>query len=359
MSEPLDRLRADIDAIDDGILALLEQRAELALEVATAKQAAGLAAYYDPERERRIVARLDAASRGRLSGTAVHAVFREIISACLSLQQPLRVAYLGPEGTFTQLAARELFGRGAEYRDATTIFGVFDAVARGHAARGVVPIENSSEGSVASTLRALVQHELLIERELVLDIRHCLLTRATALSDVTRVHSHPQALGQCSAWLQRNLPMVQVLPTASTAAAVIEALADPGSAALGSSLAGDLYGLPTLVEKVQDEPDNATRFVVVSPRDAARTGDDKTTLAFRLGEGPGELRRALEAFEAEGVDLARIESQPSRERAWAYLFSCDLAGHRDDGPIQAAIARLQASGAWVKLLGSYPRAGAR
>lgn len=354
MSDTLARLRDEIDAIDDALLALLEQRAALALDVAEAKQAANLPAYYDPERERRILARLGERVQGRLAAASVHAVFREIISACLSLQQPLRVAYLGPEGTFTQQAARALFGRAADYREAPTIAGVFDAVARGQAERGVVPIENSSEGSVAATLRALVQHELLIEREVLLDIRHQLLARASSLSDIVRVYSHPQALGQCAAWLQRNLPFVSLVHTRSTAAAVVEALGDACGAAIGSALAGDLYGLPVLVEHVNDEPDNATRFVVIAARDAARTGHDKTTLAFRLGDAAGALRRALEAFEREGINLSRIESQPSRERAWDYLFSCDLDGHRDDPPVQAAIARLREGGAWVKLLGSYP-----
>jgi chorismate mutase/prephenate dehydratase len=174
------------------------------------------------------------------------------------------------------------------------------------------------------------------------------------LSSIVRVYSHPQALGQCAAWLQRNLPFVSLVHTGSTAAAVIEALGDASGAAIAGSLAGERYGLPALVEHITDEPDNATRFVVIAARDAARTGHDKTTLAFRLGDEPGALRRALEAFEREGINLSRIESQPSRERAWDYLFSCDVHGHRDDPPVQAAIARLREAGAWVKLLGSYP-----
>lgn len=351
----LDDLRREIDSIDDDILSLLERRASVAVEVAKVKEAEGRASYYDPDRERRIVERLNSGRQGPLSALAVQAVFREIISACLSLQKPLRVAYLGPEGTFTQLAARKLFGQAAAYWDATTIDGVFDAVARGEVSRGVVPIENSSEGSVNTTLRALLQHELLIEREIVLEVAHCLLTRAASLPSVVRVYSHPQALGQCNNWLARNLPDVRIVPTSSTSAAVLEALADPEGAALGSHLAGELYGLPSLCENVQDNKDNATRFLVIGARDAAPTGDDRTSLAFSLEDGPGVLRRALGAFEDEGISLTRIESHPSREKAWGYLFFCDMLGHRTDPRVNAAIERLRASCSWVKMFGSYPR----
>ncbi|MFO0659294.1 MAG: prephenate dehydratase [Polyangiaceae bacterium] len=351
----LDPLRAQIDSIDDQLLALLERRAQVAVDVARAKVAAGLASYYDPDRERRIVERLTHGHAGPLSSLAIRAVFREIISACLSIQQPLRVAYLGPEGTFSQLAARKLFGQAAAYWDAPTIDGVFDAVARGDVSRGVVPVENSSEGSVSATLRALLNHDLLIERELVLEVAHCLLSKAPSLTSVARVYSHPQALGQCGNWLSRNLPDVPTIPCSSTSAAVLEALADPQGAALGSQLAGELYGLPTLCENVQDNKDNATRFLVIGPRDSVPTGDDRTSLAFSLVDGPGVLRRALEAFENEGLSLTRIESHPSREKAWGYLFFVDLVGHRESPSVSAAITQLEKGCSWVKLFGSYPR----
>jgi chorismate mutase/prephenate dehydratase len=351
----LDELREEIDAIDDALLELLQRRAGKAMDVARVKEAEGRASFYDPERERTIVERLTRARPGALSASAVRSVFREIISACLSLQQPLRVAYLGPEGTFSELAARRLFGQGAAYWDAATIDGVFDAVARGDAARGVVPVENSSEGPVLMTVRALLQHDLRIERELVLEVTHCLLSRASSLPSIARVYSHPQALAQCGLWLQRNLPGVPAIQTSSTSAAVLDALGDPSGAALGSRLAGELYGLPALCENVQDNHDNATRFLVIGKTDAPPTGDDKTTLAFRLDDGPGALRRALGAFEEEGISLSRIESHPSREKAWGYVFLCDLLGHRQDARVKAALERLSERVAWVKMLGSYPR----
>lgn len=351
----LDAIRHRIDSIDDAILDLLEQRAAAALEVARAKEREGRASFYDPERERRIVERLTAARPGRLPSASVRAVYREIISACLSLQKPLRIAYLGPEGTFSQMAARQLFGDAAAYWDASTIDGVFDAVVRGDTARGVVPIENSSEGSVAATVRALLHNELFIEREIVLQIAHCLLTRAPSLSAIARVYSHPQALAQCALWLHRNLPDIPTIDKASTSAAVLEALADPEGAALASRVAEDLYHLPVLCQNVQDVHDNATRFLVIGKSDANPTGNDKTTLAFSLEDSPGALRRALQSFEEEGITLTRIESHPSRERAWGYVFLCDMAGHRLDPQLGKAIDRLRAACAWVKLLGSYPR----
>jgi chorismate mutase/prephenate dehydratase len=352
----LDELRAEIDRIDDALLDALEQRARVVLDVARVKEAEGRASFYDPDRERRIVERLTLARRGILPVSAVRAVFREIISACLSLEQPLRVAYLGPEGTFSQLAARQLFGQAAAYWDAATIDGVFDAVAGGDASRGVVPLENSSEGSVSVTVRALLEGELVIERELVLEVSHCLLTRAGSLPKIARVYSHPQALGQCGLWLRRNLPDVPTIQKSSTSAAVLEALADPEGAALGSKLASELYGLPALCEGVQDDKANATRFVVIAKADAPPTGKDKTTLAFSLEDGPGALRRALGAFEEAGLSLTRIESHPSREKAWGHVFLCDLEGHRTDASVAAALGRLRAICAWVKVLGSYPRA---
>ncbi|GAG50077.1 unnamed protein product, partial [marine sediment metagenome] len=216
----------------------------------------------------------------RFPREAIRVVFREVMSACLSLEQPQRVAFLGPEGTFSQMAAHKLFGLAARYHEETTIEGVFDAVRSGTAACGVVPVENSTEGSVTFTADALIESELRIRQELVLEVAHCLLTRATTLSAITRVYSHPQALAQCRAWLAQSLPNAQIIQTTSTAAATREAIADDGAAAIGSSLAGEIHGVPVLREKIQDRPENATRFVVIATEDAPRTGIDKTSLAF-------------------------------------------------------------------------------
>ena len=350
----LEDLRRRIDRIDDEILALLEARADLARDVAREKRSSN-SATYDPERERAILARLEARSAGRFPREAIRAVFREVMSACLAVQEPVKVAFLGPVGTFTHAAARELFGLAARYTEATTIDSVFDAVRRGDATYGVVPIENSTEGSVTPAIDALIEGGVLIRRELVLEIGQCLMSMATGLTQIERVYSHPQALAQCRVWLAKHLPNAQLVQTASTAAAAREALADSAGAAIGSPLAAELYGVPVLRDNVQDLAENATRFVMLASEDAPRTGRDKTTIAFAVHDQQGALLRVLEIFRDHGINLSRIESRPSRQRAWDYVFLADLAGHREDENVRAALAELSAKCPMLRNLGSYPR----
>ena len=350
----LDDLRRNIDAIDDEILALLEKRADIARDVARAKQDARVATY-DPEREREVLARLEGKSAGRFPPEAIRAVYREVMSACLALQAPVKVAFLGPAGTFTHAAARELFGLAARYSEAGTIDGVFDAVRRGDAAYGVVPIENSTEGSVTRAVDSLIDGGVVIRRELVLDVSQCLMSVATSLTEVARVYSHPQALAQCRLWLAANLANAQLVQTPSTSAAAREALADATGAAIGSRLAAELYGLPVLRERVQDVAENATRFVMLAAEDAPRTGRDKTTVAFAVHDGRGALLRVLEVFDRSGINLTRIESRPSRQRLWDYVFLADLDGHRDDDNVKAALGILEQACPMLRNLGSYPR----
>jgi chorismate mutase/prephenate dehydratase len=353
----LDDLRKRIDELDDRILKLLDDRAHVVGEVARVKRDANLPTY-DPERERLILDRL-AARAGPFPADAIRAVFREIMSACLALEQPIKIAYLGPEGTFSHAAARALFGLAARYSEAATFEGVFDAVARRDAQHGVVPIENSSEGSSNTAIDALIDGDLLIRAELELEVSQCLLTAAAGLASIERLYSHPQPLGQCRLWLAKNLAHVQLVHAPSTAAAVREALSDPRGAAIAGRLASELYGLPIARERIQDRPDNVTRFALVSLEDAPRTGDDKTTIAFSLreGHGRGSLMRALAILDEEKINLTRIESRPSREKQWDYVFLADFEGHRDDAHVARALARLREKCHLVKLLGSYPRAG--
>jgi chorismate mutase/prephenate dehydratase len=352
----LDSLRARIDSIDDRILELLEQRAAVAEEVAREKRAAAAAPkFHDPERERRVIERLYAKGAGRFPRDAIRTVFREVMSACLSLEEPLRVSYLGPEGTFTQLAARRLFGLAARYREASTIDGVFDAVRAKDAAYGVVPLENSTEGSVTRTTDALLEGDLVIRQELVLEVSQCLLSRVESLPAVARVYSHPQALAQCRVWLAKNLPHAQLVETPSTAAAAREAMGDEAGAAIGGALGSEIYGIPILREKIQDHAENATRFVVLATEDAPRSGNDRTTVGFSVHDGRGALRKVLSVFEDAGVNLTRIESRPSRKAQWEYVFLADLEGHRTDPEVATAIANVSAMCPFVKVLGSYPR----
>jgi chorismate mutase / prephenate dehydratase len=353
----LDDLRARIDAIDDGILALLAERAEVAIAVAQAKRAANAAQFHDPERERRVLARLQEKGAGRFPRDAIRILFREVMSACLSLEEPMKVAFLGPEGAFTQMAARHLFGLAARYRETATIDGVFDAVRAGEVACGVVPVESSTEGSVTLTADALINGDLQIRQEIVLDVVYCLLGQAAGLSGISRVYAHPQALSQCRIWLARNVPAAQIIQIASAAEAAREALGDPGAAAIGNRGAGELYGLPVLRERIHDRPDNAaTRFIVISTSDAPPTGADRTSLVFSAQEQPGSLRRVLAIFDDAAINLTRIESRPSRQKRWDYVFLADLDGHRDDPQVAEAIELLRAQCEMVKVLGSYPRA---
>lgn len=348
--------RARIDSLDDRILALLAERADVAKDIAAKKAAAKLAVFHDPERERRVLERLIEKGGRRFPPDAIRAVFREVMSACLSVEQPLRVAYLGPEGTFTQLAARHLFGLQARYRECATVEAVFEAVSSKDATYGVVPFENSTEGAVNMTSDALLEGNLLIRQEYVLPVAHCLLSHATSLSRITAVYSHPQALAQCRTWLAKHLPKAQVVQTTSTAAAAREAQTDPRAAAIAGDIAAELYDLPIVRAGIQDRAENATRFVVIGADDAPPTGRDRTTLAFGVADKKGALRRVLALLEDSNVNLTRIESRPSRSRPWHYVFLVDVEGHRRDTDLVRALAAVEKSTDFVKVIGSYPRA---
>jgi chorismate mutase / prephenate dehydratase len=354
----LGEYRKRIDAIDAQLLQLLGDRASVAEEIGEIKRSAGAITLHDPEREELVLGRLAQTGAGHFPRTAIRSVFREIISACLSLEQPVNVAFLGPAGTFSHMAARHLFGLAARYREATTIEGVFDAVRTGDAASGVVPIENSTEGSVTTTADALIDGDLLIRQELVLDVSHALLGQAgLTLGAIERVYSHPQALAQCRIWLAKNLPAAQLVQTTSTVAAAREALVDGRGAAIGSRLAAEIHELEALREGIHDRPENATRFFVVAKSDAPVTGHDKTTIAFSVKDGRGALRNVLAVFDDAGINLTRIESRPSRQKRWDYVFLADLEGHRLDDAVARAIAELGTRCDMVKVLGSYPRRG--
>jgi chorismate mutase/prephenate dehydratase len=349
--------RARIDQIDDSLLKLLEERAQRVTDVRRAKVTDG-ALFHDPEREAEVVARLANAAT-LFPREAVARVYREIMSACLSLQSTTKVTFLGPEGTFTHMAARSLFGLSATYLEAATIDGVFDAVRKGETLYGVVPIENSTEGAVTRTVDALLEGGVLIRREIVLNVDHCLATRADGLTAVERVYSHPQALAQCRMWLAKNLSQAQLVQTPSTAAAVREALADPRGAAIASALAAEMHNLSIVRTSIQDFAENVTRFVLIGQQDAPRTGNDKTTLAFSLKDGRGALRRVLDIFDHEEINLSRIESRPSQKKAWDYVFLVDIEGHRDDESVQRAFAVLEERCPLVRHLGSYPAGAPR
>ena len=319
------------------------------------KRAADVEVFHDPERERQVLERL-VKRADRFPPDAIRAVFREVMSGCLSVEEPLRVAYLGPEGTFSQMAARHLFGLQARYRESATIDAVFDAVQSKDATYGVVPFENSTEGAVSMTSDALLEGELFIRQEYILPVSHCLLSRARKLEDIATVYSHPQALAQCRTWIAKHLPRAQVVQTTSTAAAAREAHADERGAAIGANIASELHDVHILRTRIQDRRENATRFVVLAHEDAPPSGRDRTTLAFGVQHHEGALRRVLTDFETAGVNLTRIESRPSRKAPWQYVFLVDVEGHRAEPALATALRAAKKSAAFLKVVGSYPRA---
>jgi chorismate mutase/prephenate dehydratase len=351
----LPELRIAIDAVDDRLLDLLNERARLVKDVGALKTETKQP-FYVPHREREIVERLKEQNRGPFPTEAVQAVFAEIISACLSLEHPLRVAFLGPEATFTHMAARARFGLSARYVPAATIDGVFAEVDKQLADVGVVPIENSTDGVVNSTLDMFMDSELVVSAEIVLPVSQCLLTRSGTLDGITKVYSHPQALGQCRGWLSANLPKAALIDVASTALAARLAKDDPVAAAVASELAGQLYDLRVAKAKIEDEVHNVTRFLVIGQKPAEPSGRDKTSLMLSVRDQPGVLYRVLEPLASRGINLTRIESRPSRRKAWDYVFFVDLDGHVSEPTVAEGIRALGTACSAVKVLGSYPRA---
>jgi chorismate mutase / prephenate dehydratase len=347
--------RSRINSIDNQILNLLNQRAEAALQIGDLKRRQD-APSYAPEREAELLARLSAAARGPLPAEAVTAIWREIVSACRALEAPLTVAYLAPQGTFTHQAARERFGDAAQYHASRTIAETFDDVERGRAQFGVVPVENSTDGAVNVTHDRLVNTDLQICGELTLEIAQHLLSRASDLAEVKRVLSHPQGLGQCRAWLSEHLPEVPQEETASTAGAVELAAADPGIAAIASELSGVLYGVPILRRRIEDNPHNATRFLVLGRRPTGPSGHDKTSILFAMPNQPGALYRILEPFARASLNLTKIESRPAKRMPWEFVMFVDFEGHRETPAVAAALSEAAERTVYLKVLGSYPAA---
>jgi len=351
----LDDWRSRINDLDDQILKLLTQRAEAARQIGDLKRRQDAPSYV-PEREVEILRRLTAASARPLTPEAVGAIWREILAACRALEAELTVAYLGPQATFTHLAALQHFGAGAGCRPARSIGEVFDDVARGRADYGVVPVENSTEGAVNITLDRLSVSEVLICGELRLEIAQQLLSRAADLGEIKRVASHPQALAQCRGWLGEHLPDVVTEETLSTAAAAELAATDPTVAAIASELAARLYGVPVLRSRVEDNPHNTTRFLVVGRQSVAPTGRDKTTILFAMRNEPGALYRILEPLARAGINLTKIESRPAKQGPWEYVIFVDLEGHRDTPGVASVLREIGERTLHLKILGSYPAA---
>jgi chorismate mutase/prephenate dehydratase len=357
-SEALQAIRARIDALDAGIQRLITQRAELALEVARAKQAGAEEGghFYRPEREAGILHAVRQRNAGPLSDAALTAIYRELISACLNLQQPLTVAYFGPEGTYTHAAALRHFGQSASYRPLPAIDEVFREVEAGGAQVGVVPVENSTEGMVSHTLDMFMASALHICGEIELRVHHNLLASNTDRAGLHKVLAHPQTFAQCREWLNRNCPHAERVPVSSNGEAARLAAQDAGLAAIASETAASTYGLALLERNIEDHPDNTTRFLVIGARPVPPSGRDKTSLLLAARNKPGALYHLLSPLADAGLNLTRIESRPARRSRWEYVFFVDLEGHASDANVATALQALQAEASSLRVLGSYPRA---
>ncbi|NNC88323.1 MAG: prephenate dehydratase [Akkermansiaceae bacterium] len=350
----LDDIRQDIDQLDAQLLDLLSRRADLVHEVGVIKKKEGLQ-IYAPDREEALLRKLVAMNQGRLPEKSIRAIFREIMSAALALEEDLKIAYLGPEGTWTHQAAIKKFGHSVNYTAHPSFAEVFDDVARRRADYGVVPIENSTEGAVSHTLDLFVDSPLQICAQILLRIENCLLA-AGPEDGIKTLYSHPQVFGQCKNWILRHFPEAELVEVASTtkAARIARERADEGAAALGGKLAAELAGLDVLHESIQDRATNTTRFLVIGEKTCPPTGNDRTSVLFAIHDRPGSLVSALQAFDAFQINMSKIESRPSKQKDWEYIFYVDLAGHCDDPMVGSALEELEKHCSLVKLLGSYP-----
>lgn len=353
MTGELKKLRDRIDGIDEEILNLLNKRAKIVLDIANIKRKEN-SSFYSPEREKEIIKRLTSINKGPFPNDALKVIVREILSASLSLEEPLKVACLGPLATFTHLAAMRYFGTSASFLPVEDIKEVFEYVNSNNAGFGVVPIENSNEGVVSYTLDMFADYNLKVSGEIMLEISHNLLSKHGDKSTVRKVYSHPQATAQCRRWLDANLTGIPVLETTSTAKAAELASREEDAAAIASEVAAKIYDLRFIERHIEDYKDNYTRFLIIGKEPSKRTGKDKTSIMFSIKDRPGALYNILEPFKKAKINLTKIESRPSRRKAWEYIFFVDMEGHTDDKKVKKAIDEVKEGCLYLKVLGSYP-----
>jgi chorismate mutase / prephenate dehydratase len=352
-SEDLENRRKRIDEIDRKILELLNERGKIAIEISKLKRENSFT-IYDPAREIEIERNIKRTNPGPLSADSVLSIFREIISGCRSLQKQIRIAYLGPEGTFSHQVAFREFGSSAELAPVKRVEEVFEEVKKGRASFGVVPVENSVEGSVGGVLDAFLKSDLLVSSELFQRISLFLLSKTGDIEDIKVVASHPQPLGQSKRWLSENLKHVEFRETPSTAKAASLASRDKKVAAIAGELAASIYRLKIVERNIEDSPENTTRFWVIGREYCHPTGADKTSIVFSLKHEPGALQNALLPFSESNINLTKIESRPSKERPWEYAFFVDFEGHVFDKKIEGVLSRVRENCVFLRVLGSYP-----
>ena len=351
--DELGSLRDRIDAVDRELLRLVSERGGLARRIGEIKHGN----VYRPEREAQVLRRIAEMNPGPLADKTVQYLFREIMSACLALEQPLRIAYLGPAGTFTEAAAHKHFGSAPGFSPCATIDEVFRAVEAENADYGVVPVENSTEGAIGRTLDLLLTSSVMICGEVVLRVHQNLMSATGDPAAVTRLYSHAQSLAQCHEWLNRNLPDVPRIAVASNAEAARLAAAEPGAAAIAGEAAARLYDLRIAAACIEDDPNNTTRFLVVAAHDAGPSGQDKTSVVCSAQNKPGAVHDMLTPLREHGVSMSKFESRPARGGSpWEYVFFIDVDGHRSEAQVTVALDELRARAGFVKELGSYPKA---
>jgi len=350
--EEIGSRRTQIDALDEEILRLINQRAAHAKAIGEIKDGSP----YRPEREAQILRRIREANRGPLSPEAVTRLFRQIMSECLALEKALRVAYLGPAGTFSQNAALKHFGGAIETVGCNSIDDVVRSAEAGAVDYAVVPAENSSEGAVGRTLDLMLQTPLKICGEVLLPIHQFLLRKVNGLEGITRVYSHSQSLGQCQRWLNAQLARATRIPVVSNAEAARLAAEDETAAAVAGEIAAELYRLEKVASRIEDEPNNTTRFWILGARDAGRSGNDKTSIVMSAKNRPGAVHQLLTPLARNGVSMSKLESRPSRTGLWEYVFFVDIEGHQQDEPVAHSLAELKDLAVFLKILGSYPAA---
>lgn len=364
-SDALAAVRKKIDALDQKLVKLVNERAEMVVQIGKLKKA-GDTPVYAPHREAEVLERALGANKGPLSNRTIEGVFRELMSGSFALEHPIRIGYLGPPGSYSHLAATKQFGSSVSFEDLHEIGGVVLEVRRGHVNYGLVPIENSTGGGISETLSALQEHagHVQVYAEVQIAIHHALLANCEP-SKIRRIHSKPEALGQCRTWLATQFPRAELIAAPSSSRAAQTAVeedriaesigAPPGSAAIGSVLAGQLYGLQALFEEIEDNPNNITRFYVLSQQRAKRSGDDKTAIMFNTADKPGALVSVLRVFEEAGINLTHIDKRPSGRENWQYTFFVDAQGHRDDAGMKKAIGEAEKHCRELIVLGSFPR----
>lgn len=357
MTKDIKKIRDKIDSLDNEILELLNERAQQAVEISKEKEKSkSNDNFYNPEREAQVIRRIKELNKGPLSEDNIQRLYREIMSACLSLEAPLKVSYLGPEGTYTQLAAKNHFGSSILAMPCPSVEEVFASVEKRDSHYGVVPVENSTQGIVSSTLDMFMKSNLRISGEIELLINHNILSKSKSINDIKKIYAHPQSFSQCKQWISKNIPNAEKINSSSNAEAALISAEESNSASIASEVAADIYKLNILNKNIEDNQNNSTRFLVIGERDTEPSGNDKTSIIVSTKNDSGALYELLEPLSKNNVSMTRIESRPSQHNNWEYIFYLDLNGHIKDQSLKKANEEIKKEASLYRFLGSYPAA---